>query len=64
MFGKIACALVAAAVLSTAALAPTSASANGLRGGFHAFYGYRGLGFGGSYVWKGFCWRPNAYVCQ
>jgi hypothetical protein len=66
MMSKIACALVATAVLSVAALAPTSASARGLHGGFHAFYGYGGLGvgFGKNYVWKGFCWRPYAYVCQ
>jgi hypothetical protein len=39
MFHKITCALVAAAALSTAALAPTSASAWGRYGGYHGFQG-------------------------
>jgi opacity protein-like surface antigen len=37
MFHKIACALVAAAALSTAAFAPTSASAGSRYGGYHGF---------------------------
>jgi hypothetical protein len=64
MFRKITCALVAAAALSTAALAPTAASARGWFGGVHAFHGAYSLGYRASYTWKGFCWHPQAYVCQ
>jgi hypothetical protein len=57
MLRKISIALVAAAALGTAALAPTSASAWG-RGGFHRGFGY-GYGGGGG----GWCyWHP--YRCN
>jgi hypothetical protein len=53
MFRKISIALVAAAALSSAALAPTSASAwgrgggfGGFHGGFHEGWGHRGFGYG------------------
>jgi hypothetical protein len=63
MIRKIACSLVAGALVSTAVLAPTSASARGIHGGVHSFYG--SLGLGRSYgIGKGFCGRPYAYVCQ
>jgi hypothetical protein len=61
MIHKIACALVAGALVSTAMPAPTSASARGIHGGVHSFYG--SLGLGRSYgIGKGFC--SYAYVCQ
>jgi hypothetical protein len=68
MLRKISIALVAAAALGTAALAPTSASAwgrGGFHGGFHGGYGgwgHRGFGYGyGS--GPGWCyWHP--YRCQ
>jgi hypothetical protein len=67
MFRKISIALVAAAALGTAALAPTSASAwgrgGGFHGGFHGGYGgwgHRGFGYG---YGPGWCyWHP--YRCQ
>jgi hypothetical protein len=53
MFRKISIALVAAAALGSAALAPTSASAWGRgggfgrsHGGFHEGWGHRGIGYG------------------
>jgi hypothetical protein len=46
MIHKIACALVAGALVSTAMLAPTSASARGIHDGVHSFYGSFGLGRG------------------
>jgi hypothetical protein len=53
MFRKISIALVAAAALGSAALAPTSASAwgrgggfGGFHGGFHEGWGHRGFGYG------------------
>ena len=53
MFRKISIALVAAAALGSAALAPTSASAwgrgggfGGYHGGFHEGWGHRGFGYG------------------
>jgi len=67
MFRKITFALVAVAALSTAALAPTSASAWGWGGGWHGGYGhgwghgwgYRGFGWG---YGRGWCyWHP--YRC-
>jgi hypothetical protein len=68
MFRKISIALVAAAALGSAALAPTSASAwgrgggfhEGLRGGFHEGWGHRGFGYGGGPGWCYFhrCERP------
>ncbi len=69
MFHKITCALVAAAALGTAALAPTSASAGSRHGVYHGLHPYYGRVFGNGsngngYTWRGFCWRPNAYVCQ
>jgi len=59
MFRKITCALVAAAALSAIALAPSSASARG-------YHGVHALFLQGHYTgpYKGFCWRPYAYVCQ
>jgi hypothetical protein len=48
MLRKISFALVAAAALGTAALAPTSASAwgHGFHGRYHGGWGHRGLGWG------------------
>jgi hypothetical protein len=57
MFRKISIALVAAAALGSAALAPTSASAwgrgggfggfhGGFHGGYHEGWGHRGFGYG------------------
>jgi hypothetical protein len=53
MFRKTSIALVAAAALGSAALAPTSAAAwgrgggfGGFHGGFHEGWGHRGFGFG------------------
>jgi hypothetical protein len=68
MFGKLAPALVAAIVIGTAAMTPTSASARGFGGGFHGSHGY---GFGGGYrhfgysygYGPGWCyWHP--YACS
>jgi hypothetical protein len=68
MFRKISIALVAAAVLGSAALAPTSASAwgrgglGGFHGGFHEGWGHRGFGCGYEPEWCYFhpyrCERP------
>jgi hypothetical protein len=69
MFRKISIALVAAAALGSAALAPTSASAWGRGGGFGGFHGgfhegrdHRGFGYGGGPGWCYFhpyrCERP------
>jgi hypothetical protein len=49
MFHKITCALLAAAALSTAALAPTSASAWGRYGGYHGFHSGYGQMYRNSY---------------
>jgi opacity protein-like surface antigen len=59
MFRKLTCALVAVAALSTVALAPSAASARG-------YHGFSALYLQGHYTgpYKGFCWRPYAYVCQ
>jgi hypothetical protein len=64
MFRKITCALVAIAALSTAALAPSSASARVWPGGYHGVRGGTFHGFGNSGPGHGFCWRPYAYICQ
>ena len=64
MFRKITCALVAIAALSTATLAPSSASARVWLGGYQ---GLRAGHFHGINNWPtghGSCWRPYAYVCQ
>jgi len=69
MFRKITIALVAAAALGSAALAPTSASAwgrgggfGGFHGGFHERWGHRGFGYGYGPGWCYFhpyrCERP------
>jgi hypothetical protein len=66
MFRKISIALVAAAALSSAALAPTSASAwgrgGGFHDGFHEGWGHRGFGYGFGPGWCYFhpyrCERP------
>jgi hypothetical protein len=66
MFRKLSVALVAAVVLGSAALAPTSASAWGRGfgggwhgGGFHQGWGHRGYGYG---YGQGWCyWHP--YRC-
>lgn len=49
MFHNITCVLVAAAALSAAALAPTSASAWGRYGGYHGFHGGYGQMYRNSY---------------
>jgi hypothetical protein len=68
MFRKISIALVAAAALGSAALAPTSASAwgrggfGGFHGGFHEGWGHRGFGFGHGYG-PGWCYF-HPYRCE
>jgi hypothetical protein len=69
MFRKISIALVAAAALGSAALAPTSASAwgrggefGGYHGGFHEGWGHRGFGFGYGYG-PGWCYF-HPYRCE
>ena len=69
MFRKISIALVAAAALGSAALAPTSASAwghgggfGGFHGGFHEGWGHRGFGFGYGYG-PGWCYF-HPYRCE
>jgi hypothetical protein len=68
MFRKISIALVAAAALGSAALAPTSASAwgrggfSGFHGGFHEGWGHRGFGFGYGYG-PGWCYF-HPYRCE
>ena len=69
MFRKISIALVAAAALCSAALAPTSASAwgrgggfGGFHSGFHEGWGHRGFGFGYSYG-PGWCYF-HPYRCE
>jgi hypothetical protein len=66
MFRKISIALIAAATLGSAALAPTSASAWGRVGGFHSGFhegwGHRGFGFGYSYG-PGWCYF-HPYRCE
>jgi hypothetical protein len=59
MFRKISIALVAAAALGTAALAPTSASAWGHGGGFGGFHG----GYGGFHrdFHRGWGYRSGGY---
>jgi hypothetical protein len=66
MFRKISIALVAAAALGSATLAPTSASAwgrgggfGGYHGGFHEGWGHRGFGYG---VGPGWCYF-HPYRC-
>jgi hypothetical protein len=58
MLRKISIALVAAAALGSAALAPTSASAwgrgggfDGFHGGYHEGWGHRGFGYSGGSSW-------------
>jgi hypothetical protein len=74
MFRKISIALVAAAALGSAALAPTSASAwgrggfGGFHGGFHEGWGHRGFGFGYGYGYgygygPGWCYF-HPYRCE
>jgi hypothetical protein len=67
MFRKISIALVAAAALGSAALAPTSASAwgrgggfGGFHGGYHEGWGHRGFGYG--YSGPGWCYF-HPYRC-
>jgi hypothetical protein len=67
MFRKISIALVAAAALGSAALAPTSASAwgrgggfGGFHGGYHEGWGHRGFGYG--YGGPGWCYF-HPYRC-
>jgi hypothetical protein len=59
MVRKLTFAVVAAAALGTAALAPTSASAwhggwGGWHGGFHGGWGYGGWGYGGYRLYGGY----------
>ena len=69
MFRKISIALVAAAALGSAALAPTSASAwgrgggfGGYHGGFHEGWGHRGFGFGYGHAPGWYYFHP--YRCE
>jgi hypothetical protein len=65
MFHKITCALVAASALSTAALAPTSASAWGRYGGYHGFHGGYGQTYRNSYHYGTLCHHGTVvFYCQ
>jgi len=68
MFRKISIALVAAAALGSAALAPTSASAWGRgfgesHGGFHEGWGHRDFGYGYGYGGPDWCYF-HPYRCE
>jgi hypothetical protein len=68
MFRKISIALIAAAALGSAALAPTTASAwgrggfGGFHGGFHEGWGHRSFGYGFGYS-PGWCYF-HPYRCE
>jgi hypothetical protein len=70
MFRKISIALVAAAALGSAALAPTSALAwgrgggfGGFHGGFHEGWDHRGFGYGYGGGGSGWCYF-HPYRCE